>query len=171
MAIYGTSMVILYTASSIYHFLRNNRAKQVFRVLDHCSIFILIAGTYTPFMLISLRNVGAWGWAIFGVLWVIAIIGIIFNAINMHHKTVKRLSLTAYLAMGWCAIIAIVPIVQNIHLHGILWTVAGGIMYTAGVYFFIRGKRTKYFHSIWHLFILAGSIMQFIAIVYYIILV
>ena len=171
MVIYGISMVILYTASSIYHFLRNNRAKKVFRVLDHCSIFILIAGTYTPFTLIALRTVGLWGWAIFSVLWLLAILGIIFNAINMHHKTVKKLSLITYLAMGWSALVAIVPIIQNIHPMGILWTLIGGIMYTAGVYFFIRGKRTKYFHSIWHLFILAGSLTQFIAIIFYIILV
>ena len=170
MAVYGVGMITLYTASSIYHFLRQNKAKRVFRILDHCSIFLLIAGTYTPFCLITLRTAGAWGWALFGVIWFSAAVGITFNAINMHNKIVGRLSMAAYLAMGWSAVAAFVPLVQNLRLAGLLWTLAGGIAYTAGAIFYALGRKVKYFHSVWHLFILAGSVLQFIGIIFYVVL-
>jgi len=169
MVIYGASMVIMFTASSLYHFLRSGKTKNVFQILDHCSIFILIAGTYTPFTLIALLNVGIWGWLIFTLVWSMAIIGIVANSINMHNKTVKKFSMGAYLVMGWICLIAIVPIVETLPLWGVLWTLFGGIAYTAGVYFFV--KKRKYYHSIWHLFILAGAAMQFVAIVWHVILV
>jgi len=170
MTIYGVSMILVYTSSSIYHFLRRNRAKKVFRVLDHCMIFLLIAGTYTPFCLVVLRTQWIWGWLMFGIQWGIAILGITFNAINMHSKTVKRLSMFAYLAMGWAAIVALVPILRVLPFAGLMWTLAGGIAYTVGAVFYLLGSRKKYIHSVWHLFVLAGSIFQFIAVLFYVII-
>lgn len=170
MAIYGASMILVYTSSSIYHFLRQNRAKKLFRVLDHCMIFLLIAGTYTPFCLVALRTESFWGWGIFCILWVLTAIGITFNAIDMHNKTVARLSMFAYLVMGWCGVAAIVPILRVVSLWGLLWTLFGGIAYTVGAVFFIFDRKAKYIHSVWHLFVFAGSALQFVAILFYIIL-
>jgi len=170
MAVYGICMILLYLASSIYHFLRRNRAKKLFRIFDHCTIFLLIAGTYTPFCLILLREEGAWGWTIFGILWTFAIIGIVANAINMHSKTVKRFSMTAYLAMGWCGIVAIVPLVRVLHPVGIILTVLGGVAYTVGAIFYACGHKKKYIHSVWHLFVLLGTILQFFAILFYVVM-
>ena len=170
MLVYGISIILLYLASSIYHFLRRNRAKKLFRVFDHCTIFLLIAGTYTPFCLIVLRNEGAWGWALFGALWFFAIIGIILNAINMHDKSVKRLSMGAYLIMGWCGIIAIVPLLSVFPIEGIILTALGGVAYTVGAVFYSFGHKKKYIHSIWHLFVLLGSVLQFFAILFYVLL-
>jgi len=168
MAIYGSSMILVYTSSSIYHFLRRNRAKKVFRILDHCMIFLLIAGTYTPFCLVALR--GGWGWGIFGALWGLTALGMTFKAINMHDKRVKILSMIAFLTMGWCGVIAVVPLLEAVALPGILWTLAGGIAYTVGAIFYGFGKRVKYIHSVWHLFVLAGSVMQFVAILFYVVM-
>lgn len=170
MAIYGASMILVYTSSSIYHFLRRNRAKKLFRVFDHCMIFLLIAGTYTPFCLIALRTQGCWGWTIFGILWALAVAGITANAINMHNKTVKKLSMLAYLAMGWCGVIAIVPMLRVVSLWGLLWTLFGGIAYTIGAVFYGLGRKAKYIHSIWHLFVFAGTVLQFVAILFYIVM-
>jgi len=169
MAIYGASMIMVYTSSSIYHFLRRNRAKKLFRVLDHCMIFLLIAGTYTPFCLIALRNEAYWGWVIFGILWGLTVAGVTANAINMHHKTVKKLSMFAYLAMGWCGVVAIVPLLRVISLWGLLWTLFGGIAYTVGAVFYGFGARKKYIHSVWHLFVFAGSALQYIGILFFIV--
>ncbi|MCL2370267.1 MAG: hemolysin III family protein [Firmicutes bacterium] len=170
MVIYGVSILLLYISSSIYHFLRRNRAKKVFRILDHCNIFVLIAGTYTPFCLIVLRNSGAWGWTIFGVLWFFATLGITANAINMHNPVVKKLSMLAYLVMGWCALIAIVPITNVMATSAIIWTTIGGIVYTVGAIFYGFGKKCKYMHSVWHLFVLIGSIIHFLVIIFYVVM-
>ena len=172
MAIYGVSMVLVYTSSSIYHFLHRNRAKKVFRVLDHCMIFLLIAGTYTPYCLVSLRTEGLWGWSLFVVLWLLTILGVTFNAINMHSKVVKRLSMITYLVMGWSALAAIMPLLDPnvLPLAGLLWTIAGGIAYTVGAVFFAFGRRAKYIHSVWHLFVILGSVLQFVAILFYVVM-
>ena len=170
MVVYGLSMIILYTASSIYHSLKPNRAKKLFRIFDHCTIFLLIAGTYTPFCLVSLRESGAWGWTLFGVIWGFAILGIIFNAINMHNKIIKRLSMIAYIAMGWCAVIAIVPIVKVLPIACLGLLVGGGVVYTVGAVLYVIGKRKKYIHSVWHLFVLLGSILHFFAILFFVIM-
>jgi hemolysin III len=170
MAIYGTSMILLYTMSAIYHFLRKNKAKKVFRIFDHCTIFLLIAGTYTPFCLVTLRNAGAWGWSIFFVVWICAILGIIFNAINMHKPIIKVLSMICYLAMGWCVVIALGPLLDNLPFPGFIWLLAGGLMYTIGVIFYVLGSKKKYIHSVWHLFCLAGTILQFISILLYVLM-
>lgn len=166
--IYALSLIILYTMSSIYHFLRINKAKKVFRILDHCTIFLLIAGSYTPYCLITLRN-SILGIIIFSIEWGITILGIVGNAINMHNKYVKALSQVAYLIIGWIILIAINPLIQNLALNGLILLVAGGILYTIGVIFYALGKKVKYFHSIFHLFVLIGSILHFFSILFYVI--
>ena len=171
MCIYGVCMIIAYTASSIYHFLRPGRAKKVFQIFDHCSIFLLIVGTYTPFCLILLRNVGAWGWGLLGGLWLLAIIGITLKGIFLHNRFVRRLGMVIYLAMGWCALIAIVPILEVLHPVGLWLTLAGGIAYTVGAVFFGFGGRVRYIHSVWHLFVLTGTVLQYFAILFYVVIV
>lgn len=171
MIIYGLSIIILYASSSVYHLLKQGRAKKLFRVFDHCTIFLLIAGTYTPFCLITLRTEGAWGWIIFTVLWILAFIGMTLNAVNMHNKVVKRLSMTAYLAMGWCGVIAIVPLLRTLSTQALVLTLVGGIAYTVGAIFYVFGRRrAKFIHGVWHLFVLAGTILHFIAILFYVVL-
>jgi hemolysin III len=168
--IYAICLILMYTASSIYHFLRENRAKRLFRIFDHCSIFLLIAGTYTPFCLVTLRTAGAWGWSLLGVLWLMAIVGICIKSIFMHKKFVKWLGMAIYLGMGWCAMIAIYPIVQTLHPVGLGLTIAGGVVYTIGAIFYLCGRKKRYIHSVWHLFVLAASILHFFAILFYVLM-
>lgn len=168
--IYGLSLVILYTMSSIYHFLRKNRAKKVFRILDHCTIFLLIAGSYTPFCLVTLRNSGAWGWTLFGIIWGFAVLGVVGNAINMHNIVIKILSQICYIVMGWCILLALGPLMENIELGGFILLLLGGIAYSIGAIFFAFGSKYKWIHSIWHMFVLLGSILHFFAIFFYVVL-
>ncbi len=168
MYIYGICMIIAYTMSAIYHFLRPNRAKKVFRIFDHCSIFLLIAGSYTPYCLVTLSTVPAWGYTLFAVVWALSILGIVLNAINMYKW--KALSMVLYLALGWCIVIAFVPLTQNLNMAGFWWLLAGGILYTVGAVFFGLGRKIRYIHSIWHLFVLFGSICQFVSILFYVII-
>lgn len=167
-AIYGVTMILLYTISSIYHGLSPKKmSKKVFQVLDHCSIFLLIAGTYTPIALCNIRQVSTlYGWLIFGVIWGAAILGIILNAIDL--ETTKKFSMICYLLMGWCIIFKVNLLVQAMHKNGIILIVAGGIAYTIGACFYGFGKKKKYFHSIFHLFIVLGSLLQFVAILLYV---
>ena len=167
-AIYGVTMIILYTMSSIYHGLKPERkSKKVFQVLDHCSIFLLIAGSYTPFALVSIReNDAVAGWAIFGVIWALAIIGIILNSIDL--KRYKIFSMICYLAMGWCIIVKANLLPQILGTTGLILLVSGGIVYTIGAIFYGLGKKRKYMHSIFHLFILLGSLLQFFCILLYV---
>lgn len=170
MIVYGISLIILYTMSSIYHFLRPNKAKKVFRIFDHCSIFLLIAGTYTPFCLVTLREVSNIGWILFAIVWALAILGITANAINMHHPLIKTLSMLCYLGMGWCIIFALDTLLSNLEIMGFLLLLFGGISYTIGAIFYGFGKKAKYIHSIWHLFVLFGSILQFFSVLLYVIM-
>lgn len=166
--IYGLSITILYTMSSIYHFLHRNKAKKVFRIFDHCTIYLLIAGTYSPICLIALKD-SIWGTIIFFTVWFLAIIGITFNAINMYWKAVKIISMVLYVAMGWCIIIALFPLLEIVPIAGFWWLLAGGLAYTFGLIFYGLGKKIKYMHAIWHLFCLLGTIFQFVGIFSYII--
>lgn len=168
MYVYGFSMIITYTMSAIYHFLRPNRAKKVFRIFDHCTIFLLIAGTYTPYCLIALSSVPVWGFTIFGVVWALSILGIVLNAVNMYKW--KALSMVLYICLGWCILIAFAPLSQCVEQAGILWLLFGGIAYTVGAVFFGFGRRVKYIHSIWHLFVLLGSTLQFVSILFYVVM-
>lgn len=162
-AVYSFSVVTLYTMSALYHFLPQGRAKRVFRIFDHCTIFLLIAGCYTPFCLIPLWGTTI-GTVILSVEWGLAVLGITFNAINMHWKAVKILSQVSYVVMGWMIIPAVPLLLKSVSLACFIWLLVGGIAYTVGIIFFALGKKKKYMHSVWHLFVLLGTIFQFISI-------
>lgn len=168
-AIYGASMIILYTMSSIYHGLNPNlTAKKVFQVIDHCSIFLLIAGTYTPICLSALREQNsALGWTVFGIIWAAAILGITLNSIDI--KAYRKFSAVCYIAMGWCIVFAFKPVAVALTYGGVAFLVAGGISYTIGALFYYLFKNKRYMHSIFHLFVLAGSILQMFAILFYVV--
>lgn len=167
-AIYGGTMIILYTMSSIYHGLRpNTTGKKVFQVIDHCSIFLLIAGTYTPIALVSLREYNtALGWTIFGIIWGAAALGITLNAIDL--KSYKVFSMICYLAMGWCIVMCAKQAYLALGFGGTLFILLGGVAYTIGAVLYGVGKKHRYFHSIFHLFIVAGSVLQFFGILFYV---
>lgn len=162
-AIYSFSLIVLYTMSALYHFLPNGRAKKVFRIFDHCTIFLLIAGCYTPFCLITFRSQPI-GKIMFCTEWGLAVLGITFNAVNMHWKAVKILSQISYVVMGWLVVLVLPQLVSLVSLSCVLWLLAGGLSYTVGIIFFAMGKRKKWFHSIWHLFVVSGSVLQFVSI-------
>lgn len=166
--IYGITMILLYTMSSIYHGLSPKRpSKKVLQVLDHCSIFLLIAGCYTPVALSGIRRIDpVAGWTIFGVIWIIAILGITLNSIDL--KRFKVFSMICYLIMGWCIVFRISLLPQIFPPIGIVLLVLGGIAYTVGAILYGVGKKHKYMHSIFHLFIVLGSILQFFSILLYI---
>lgn len=157
--IYGASLVILYTMSTLYHAITNAKAKAFFRIMDHNTIFFLIAGTYTPYTLVTLR--GKTGWILFGIVWGAAIIGIILNSIDL--ERFKKVSLICYIMMGWVIIFAIKPLMQNLPSHSLIMLLIGGIFYTVGIVFYVI-KKIKYFHSIWHLFTVAGSVFHYFSI-------
>ena len=161
-SVFGATMILLYLSSTLYHALPASKAKQLFQVLDHAAIFLLIAGTYTPFTLGVLY--GAWGWTLFGLVWGIAIIGIILKATTWDRF--QSLSTYMYLAMGWLVVIAIVPLWNNMPLWGLFWLLCGGLSYTAGVVFF-AADRLPYFHFVWHLFVIMGTACHFVAVLYY----
>ena len=162
-SVYGGSLVTLYTTSTLYHSV-SGRLKQIFQKLDHCAIYLLIAGSYTPFTLITLE--GAWGWTLFGINWSLAVIGIIQEF--WLGKRTRVLSLIIYLVMGWLIVIALKPLVAAMPVAGLAWLVAGGVTYSLGVVFFVLDEKIQHGHGIWHLFVLAGSIMQFISIFVYV---
>jgi hemolysin III len=161
-AIFGATMALLYLTSTLYHALRPNRAKRVFQILDHSAIYLLIAGTYTPFTLGVLR--GGWGWALFGVIWGLAVIGIFFKSVRGIRY--PRVSTAVYIAMGWLVLIAAKPLIDNVPAWGLFWLAAGGVAYTAGVGFY-ASTRLRYAHFVWHLFVLAGSACHFVAVLRY----
>lgn len=167
-AIYGVTMVILYTMSSIYHGLNPKRkAKKVFQVLDHCSIYLLIAGSYAPFALCTLREYStALGWTIFGVIWFVAILGIILNSIDI--KKFRVFSMICYLVMGWCIVFKINLLPELLGTAGFVLLLLGGLAYTIGAILYGLGKKHKYMHSVFHLFILLGSLLQFFTILLYV---
>ena len=167
-AIYGAMMIVLYTMSSIYHGLSPKRkSKKVFQVLDHCSIFLLIAGSYTPFVLCTIRQESTVaGWTIFGIIWAFAILGIVLNAIDI--KKFKVFSMICYLAMGWCIILKVNLLPSTLGMSGFILLVAGGVAYTIGAILYGVGKKHKYMHSVFHLFILLGSILHFLCILLYV---
>ena len=167
-SIYGTSLILLYTMSSIYHGLNPKRkAKKVFQVLDHCSIYLLIAGSYTPFALCTLREYStALGWTIFGVIWFVAILGIILNSIDI--KKFRVFSMICYLVMGWCIVFKINLLPELLGTAGFVLLLLGGLAYTIGAILYGLGKKHKYMHSIFHLFILLGSLLQFFTILLYV---
>ena len=162
-------MILLYTMSSIYHGLRpNTTSKKIFQIIDHCTIFLLIAGSYTPFLLCTFRAYDAkLGWTLFAIIWGAAILGIVLNSIDLERY--KVFSMICYLAMGWCIVIKASILPQLLGITGVALLVAGGIAYTVGAIFYGLGRNIKYFHSIFHLFIVLGSILQFFCIILFVI--
>ena len=161
--VYGITLVILYGTSTVYHSVRG-RAKRILRKLDHLSIYLLIAGSYTPFCLITLR--GPWGWSLFGIVWGLALIGMLQEI--KPRSEARVLSLVIYAVMGWIVLIAINPLLDTLGMAGFLWLAGGGLFYTVGIIFFAFDERFRHWHGIWHLFVIAGSLMHFIAILYYV---
>lgn len=157
--IYGGSLIILYTMSTLYHAITNEKAKKFFRIMDHNTIFFLIAGTYTPYTLVPLR--GALGWTLFGVVWGAAIIGIVFNSIDL--EKFRKPSVVCYLLMGWVIIIAIKPMLNTMPRLSLIFLLIGGIFYTVGIIFYAL-KKVKWFHSVWHIFTVAGSIFHYFSV-------
>ncbi|HPE69156.1 MAG TPA: hemolysin III family protein [Thermotogota bacterium] len=162
--IYGVSLFTLYLASTIYHALTNPRLKGIFELFDHSAIYLLIAGTYTPFALVTLK--GGLGWTIFGVIWGLAALGILFKFFFLHRF--KILSTFIYIGMGWMVVFAFRPLVDSLHPIGVLFLILGGASYTGGAFFYMFPK-FKYHHFIWHLFVLGGSILHFFAVFFYVI--
>jgi len=162
-SIYGTALLFLYVASTLYHSLRG-KAKNVFQILDHHAIYLLIAGTYTPFTLVILR--GALGWSMFGIIWALAVFGIILD--SLQRKKQRILPVAIYLIMGWLILTAISPLLRVLTLAGFACLLLGGLFYTVGVIFYALDDRTGHFHGIWHLFVLAGSITHYFTLFYYV---
>jgi len=162
--VYGITLVLLYSISTIYHSVRGP-VKRILRKLDHLSIYLLIAGSYTPFCLISLR--GPWGWWLFGIVWALAVVGMLQEI--KPRSEARILSLIIYAVMGWIVLVAIKPLLANLGLPGFLWLAAGGVFYTVGIIFFAFDERFRHWHGIWHLFVIAGSLAHFIAILFYVV--
>jgi hemolysin III len=162
-SLFAATIVLLYLASTLYHALTAGKAKRVFRVIEHCAIFLLIAGTYTPFTLGVLR--GPWGWTLFGLVWSLAAAGVALNAFGrMPHPIV---STGLYLLMGWLILIAVNPLYERVPASGLLWLVAGGVAYTLGVAFFVSDSRLRYGHFVWHLFVMTGTTCHYFAVFWY----
>ncbi len=166
-SIFGATVLILYLMSCLYHALKVNRAKRVFRVIDHCTIFLLIAGTYTPYTLVALRQVApAVAWTVFGVIWGVAAAGIALNAVNL--KRFSKISVVCYLLMGWMVLLAYRPMTEVIAPEGIALLIWGGVVYSVGAAVYAIGSRKKYFHSIFHFFCLGGTVLHFLSIYLYV---
>ncbi len=163
-AVYGAMMVFLYTTSTIYHSIKEGKAKDFFRRLDYLSIYLMIAGTYTPFTLITLQ--GTWGWTILGIIWGLAFLGIMQELLI--GKKTRILSLIIYTLMGWLIVVATKPMIEKLPQAGIYWLVAGGLFYTFGIIVFVFDEKIRHGHGIWHLFVLAGSVCHFASLVGYV---
>ena len=163
-SIYGAALIICYTTSTLYHSIRVERIRRVLRALDHSAIFLLIAGTYTPFMLVNLR--GPWGWSLFGVIWGLAVAGIVLRLVLKGR--LHGLVVALYIAMGWVVVVAVQPLLEHVALGGLALLAGGGIAYTVGVIFY-KWRRLPYHHAIWHGFVMLGSALHFFAVLFYVI--
>lgn len=163
LAIYGFTLLLLYSISTLYHSVRG-KAKGVMRKLDHLSIYLLIAGSYTPFCLVSLR--GPWGWSLFGVVWGLAVIGMLQEI--KPRSEARVLSIIIYAVMGWIVLVAVKPLLASLGTAGFAWLAGGGAFYTIGIIFFAYDSRFRHWHGIWHLFVIAGSLLHFIAVFFYV---
>ncbi|MDO8960048.1 MAG: hemolysin III family protein [Rhodocyclaceae bacterium] len=162
-SIYGATLVLLYSASTLYHSVKG-RAKRILQKLDHHSIYLLIAGSYTPFCLVTLR--GPWGWSLFGVVWGLAVLGIL-QELRPRRET-RILSMAIYVLMGWVALVALFPLLEALSWAGFAWLAGGGLLYTVGITFYVLDARLRHAHGIWHLFVIAGSAAHYVAILYYV---
>ena len=163
-SIFGATLVLLYGASTLYHSVRG-RAKDILRKLDHLSIYLLIAGTYTPFCLITLR--GPWGWSLFGVVWALAIIGMLQEI--KPRSDARIMSLVIYAVMGWVIVVAVRPLLDHLAIAGFVWLAVGGALYTVGIVFYAFDSRFRHWHGIWHLFVIGGSLAHYLAIALYVV--
>jgi hemolysin III len=163
-AIYGATLLLLYSVSTIYHSVQG-RAKVIMRKIDHLSIYLLIAGSYTPFCLVTLR--GPWGWSLFAVVWVLALIGMLQEI--KPRSEARVLSLVIYALMGWIVLVAVKPLIAALGAAGFAWLAAGGVFYTVGIIFFAYDRRFRHWHGIWHLFVMVGSLLHFVAVLFYVI--
>ena len=162
-SIYGATLIVLYSASTLYHSLQGP-AKDILRKLDHHGIYLLIAGSYTPFCLVSLR--GPWGWSLFGVVWGLALLGVLQEL--RPNGGARRLSMVIYIVMGWAALAALVPLRAALGSDGFAWLAAGGLIYTAGIVFYVLDARLRHAHGIWHLFVIGGSTVHYFTVVTYV---
>ncbi|WP_110949476.1 PAQR family membrane homeostasis protein TrhA [Pseudomonas bohemica] len=162
-AVYGVALVVLYSASTVYHSVRG-RAKAIMQKVDHFSIYLLIAGSYTPFCLVTLR--GPWGWTLFGIVWGLAVIGILQEI--KPRSEARVMSIVIYAVMGWIVLVAVKPLMAALGTAGFTWLALGGVLYTVGIIFFAYDKRFRHWHGIWHLFVIAGSLLHFVAITCYV---
>lgn len=165
-AIYGTTLLIMFTVSSVYHGLPKGNAKRVMRIIDHCDIYFLIAGTYTPILLVGIRPLNpALAWSIFGVEWALTAIAVTLNAIDL--KRFEKVSMACYIGMGWCVIAVLKLTIDAMTTPGFMLLLSGGIAYTIGAVLYGIGKKKRYFHSVFHVFVLIGSVLQFLSILFY----
>lgn len=162
-SVYGATLVLLYMTSTLYHALPGRRVKEVFRRLDHAAIYLLVAGTYTPFVLGPLR--GSWGWTLFAVIWTLAVAGVVLKSV--FGARLIALSTVVYVVMGWLVVVAVGPLIARVPTTGVWWLLAGGALYTLGVAFFALDNRIRYSHAVWHMFVLAGSVAHFWAVARY----
>ena len=162
-SIYGAMLIALYVASTLYHSVRG-RAKVILQKFDHCSIYLLIAGSYTPFALVSLR--GVWGWSLLGAVWTLALVGILQEI--WFAKGARVLSLVIYLLMGWLSLVAVVPLWKALSPAGFAWLAAGGLFYTVGIIFYVADQRIRHGHGVWHLFVLGGSSCHFFTVLFFV---
>lgn len=162
-SLYGATLVILYLVSTLYHSVRG-RAKAILQKCDHSAIYLLIAGSYTPFALVTLR--GAWGWTLFGLSWGLAVFGIA-QELTLGRRT-RILSMILYVLMGWMVLVAIKPLVLGLSTGGLVWLALGGVLYSVGIYWFINDEKIRHGHGIWHLFVLGGSACQFVSVLFYV---
>ena len=162
-SLYGATLVALYLISTLYHSFRG-RAKAVLQKCDHSAIYLLIAGSYTPFALVTLR--GAWGWSLFGVSWGLAVFGII-QELTLGRRT-RLLSMILYVVMGWLVLVALPPLIESLPSGGLFWLALGGILYSVGIYWFLNDEKIRHGHGIWHLFVLGGSVCQFVSVLLYV---
>lgn len=163
-SVYGATLFLLYLTSTLYHSIRSTRFKALFQRLDHFAIYLLIAGSYTPFTLVTLR--GAWGWSIFGIIWGLALLGIIIDSLPNRGRRI--VPVVIYLLMGWLVLVSLKPLLATLPMAGFWWLLAGGVCYSGGVIFYALDRRIPHGHGIWHLFVLAGSVCHYLAIFYYV---
>lgn len=163
-AVYGVALVTVYTTSTLYHGAAARKTKRFLRTLDHLAIFLLIAGTYTPFVLIALR--GAWGWSLFGIVWTLAAIGTVFELTGLHR--LRGVMIALYVGMGWVGIVAIRPLMAALPMPGLLLVLSGGVSYTLGVIFYVW-RSLRFHHAVWHLFVIGGSVLQFLSVLWYVV--
>lgn len=163
-SIFGVTMIVLYLASTLYHAFPHSKTKRVFRIFDHSAIFLLIAGTYTPFSLIVLPDV--WGWTLLGIVWSLAVAGVVLKSVR--NVGTSKISIALYLGMGWLAVLVAKPLYDTLPFWGLFWLLAGGVMYTLGVFFFANDHRLRYNHFIWHLFVLSGTACHVVVVLGYV---